>query len=241
VRQERNRPGTPASLDQELAAHRARHERPRFARLHASIIERQSDWGWQNSFDGEPAAGDVGRLAAPQAETGLSARQLWFGGIAFALLAAGAISALATVQSGLLLQVETWARGDLAQRATIPGALPRDAAMADWMGGAPERARLIARPAPDRQGGEIDAALASHPGGQPPDVDIAVLGPILSSAAAAARLAADWPVPPLAAQAGADGRSEGPLREPPRPVLKPTLLSSFRPEPDTTDGRRSRR
>jgi hypothetical protein len=207
--------------------------RPRFARLRAAIAERQLDWGWHNSFDSKRAQDESERSAAKSAETGLSARKLWVGGIAFALLAAALISAVASVQSGRL-PFEAWARGDLMQLAgVVPGAVPPGPRVAHRVAGLRERALMVAPPAADRAGEEVDAALASQHQ-ERADVEVAILGPILASAAAAARLAADLPVPTTAA------RAERLLFEPPRPLLKPTLVSSFQPESDATTRRRSR-
>jgi hypothetical protein len=93
----RSRPGIAGPHDNGLAADGARIERPRFSRLHASIIERQSDWAWQNSFANTQAPCAHERTAASRPEVGLSGAKLWFGGIALALLTAGVISGVATV------------------------------------------------------------------------------------------------------------------------------------------------
>jgi hypothetical protein len=228
-------------LDRHITAGRARLDRPNFARLHASIIERQADWGWHNALDPAQASPESGPIAGAPVETG-SARRLWFGGLAFALLAAGAIALVAAVHSGRLPPFETWARGDgdLIQRTLFgQGALSLNARVAAWVAGAPERA-MDGAPAADREGGEVDAALASDGGDQPPEIEIEVLGPILGSAAAAAKLAASWPVGPTAAQTRAESRSESPLLEPPRPVLKPMLVSAVERAADRTGYRRSR-
>jgi hypothetical protein len=237
----RSRPGTAGPHDNGLAAGEARIERPRFSRLHASIIERQSDWAWQNSFANTQAPCALERTTASRAGVGLSAAKLWFGGIALALLAAGVISAVATVQSGRILRFDAWTRSDLMWLAgVVPGALAPDSRGAYGVAAAPGRELIVAPPAADRAAGEVDAAIASPPDAQPADVGVAILGPILASAAGAAQVAAEWPVPPTAAQAWTDSRSERLLLEPPRPVLKPTLVSSFQPTSEPTARRRSR-
>jgi hypothetical protein len=145
------------------------------------------------------------------------------------------------VQSGRILPFEAWTRSDLMRLAgVVPGAVAPDPRGAYEVTAAPERALIGAPPATDRAAGEVDAAIASPPDAQPADVEVAILGPILASAAGAAQVAAEWPVAPTAARTGTDSRSERLLLEPPRPVLKPTLVSSFQPTSEPTALGRSR-
>jgi hypothetical protein len=118
---------------------------------------------------------------------------LWLGGVASGLLAAGLISAVATVQSSRSLPFETWARDDLMH--LMPGATSTNAMVAPQLAGAPERARMVGPTLPDHQPGEVDAALGSHARLEWSDIVIAGLGPILASAAAAERLATDLRLP----------------------------------------------
>jgi hypothetical protein len=171
----RSRPGTAGPHDNGLAAGEARIERPRFSRLHASIVERQSDWAWQNSFANTQAPCALERTTASRAGVGLSAAKLWFGGIALALLAAGVISAVATVQSGRILRFDAWTRSDLMWLAgVVPDALAPDSRGAYGVAAAPGRELIVAPPAADRAAGEVDAAIASPPDAQPADVEVAI-------------------------------------------------------------------
>jgi len=158
---------------------------------------------------------------------------MWLGGIAFALLAAGVITAVAMIQSSRPLPFETWAP-DLRQRAGgIPGMTSMAAMVARQLAGAPERARAVAPTLPDHEPGKVDAALRSHVRVEQSDIVIAGLGPILASAAAAERLAAGLRLPPASvppAQVGTG--AERVLHEPPRPVFKPMLVSLSRGELD---------
>jgi hypothetical protein len=216
---ERNRhEAATGSRDNGVADGRARRGRPQFARLHASIAERQLDWAWHNSPDTAKASAERERAEAKSADTGPSARASWLGGIAFALLAGGIIAAVATIQSSRPLPFETWARDDLMQRADgVPGRMPTNGTAA---------ALIVAPTAADGQRGEVDAALGSHARLQPSDIDIAGLGPILATAAVAERLAADPPSPHgWVSTAGVETRAGPLLPEPPRPVFKPAPTS----------------
>jgi hypothetical protein len=227
-------------------------DRPSFARFHASVAERQLDWGWQQCPDAAGPSHESQRNEPGHAGTGFSARALWLGGIAFAVLAVGILATVATVQSSRTLPFEAWARGDLMQRAGgMPGAMPRDAMVPGQSAGAPQRALMgraghdpiaalagpvAARPEPaatpasaDREPGQDLAALAPDAKPDPSDLEIAILGPILASAATAEQLAANLP---LAPRAGVGTRAERLLNEPPRPVFKPTLVSSSQQEPN---------
>jgi hypothetical protein len=248
--------GAAGRADDDVAAADACIGRPRFARLHASIAERQLDWGWQQCPDAARLSDERERSEAGHAGTGFSARAVWLGGIAFVLLAAGIISALATVQSSRPLPFEIWARGDLMQRAgAMPGAMPGSAVLPGRSAGAPDdalmgsagpdpiaalvepvaaRAEPAATPASasaEREAGEVDAALASDARLEPAEIEVAVLGPILASAATAEKLVADLALAPTAGVRTRAGRL---FPEPPRPVLKPTLVSSLQREPDET-------
>jgi hypothetical protein len=195
--------------ENDVAVGRARAERPRFARVQASIAERPSEWAWQYSREIARPSGKDGRIAATPAAAGASARALWFAGGTLVLLAAGAIAAVAMVQSSRPLPFETWARRDLMQGT---GAMPDLASSAASL------------PAADHERGAADASLASDTGMAPPEVEIAALGPILASATAALEVTARLPAPPAEPAAGAVQVSDaGPLRPPPRPVFKPSL------------------
>jgi hypothetical protein len=212
--------------ENEVAGGRTRIERPRFARLHASIAEQQFDWAWQQCPDAALTSGESERSEASPTGTGFSARALWLGGIAFALLAAGMIWALAMVHSGRPLPFETWARRDLMQRADGMPMAPRHDAIAALVGVGAARPEPVAAPAfADHLPAEIDAALGAPGRVASSDVDIAGVGPILASAAAAEELAADLPMRALPG-AVVGIRAERLLPGPPRPVFKPTLVSS---------------
>ena len=215
-------------LEHDGAAARDRIERPRFARLHASIAERQLDWAWHNSADTAGTSGESEPSAAKPIDTGLSARAMWLGGMALAVLATGVIAAVATLQSGRPLPFEIWARRDLIQRADgTPDAMLDDAMAPGRAPGRPEGASMPAPTWADAERADIDAALGSHARRDAAEVEIAVLGPILASAAVAERLAADLPFAAGSVPtAGIETRAERLLPEPPRPVFKPALASS---------------
>ena len=232
-------------LENDFAHGGGRIGRPHFARLHASIAERPLDWAWQHSPDMAKASGQIEQIEGRPAGIGFSTRALWFGGIAFALLAAGIISAVATVQSSRPLPFEAWARLDLLQRADgAPGATASTALGANQLAGAPEGA-LLAKAGPvaarhdvitalagvvaAREHGEVDAALASNARLEPSHVEIAGLGPILSGAAAAEQVAASLALLSLTT-AGVGTGAERLRAEPPPPVFKPALVFSLQPD-----------
>ena len=231
-------------LEDDLADDGGRIGRPHFARLHASIAELPLDWACQESPDMAKASGKSERSEGRPAETGSSTHALWFGGIAFALLAAGIISAVATVQSSRSLPFETWAGLDLLQHADgAPGAMTTTAVGANQLAGAPEGA-LMAEAGPvaarhdvmaalagvvaAREHGEVDAALVSDAGLAPSHVEIAGLGPILAGATAAEQVAANLAMLSLTT-AGVRTGAGRMLAQPPRPVFKPALVSSSQP------------
>jgi hypothetical protein len=231
-------------LENDVANGGGRIGRPHFARLHASIAERPLDWAWQHSPDIAKASGKSERSEGRPAGTGSSTRALWFGGIAFVLLAAGIISAVATVQSSRPLPFETWARLDLLRRADgTPGATATTALARGQFAGAPEGAPMakagpvaarhhviaaLAGVVAAREPGEVDAALASDARLEPSHLEVAGLGPILASAAAAEQVAANFAMLSLIT-AGVGSGAERLLAEPPRPVFKPALVSSSQP------------
>ena len=229
-------------LENDVAASQSSIGRPRFARLQASIAERDLEWAWRDSPDIARPSAKSERIEAGPAGTGFSARALWLGGIALALLAAGIISAVATLQSSLSLPFETWARLDLLQRADgMPDAMPTMARGTNDLAVAPEGGPMAkAGPVSARddvmtalagvvaahEHGEADAALASPARLEPSPVEVAGLGPILADAAAAEQVAATLAMLSLTT-AGVVTGAERLLREPPRPVFKPALLSSL--------------
>jgi hypothetical protein len=249
-------------LKSDVAASRAHIEGPRFARLHASIARRQLDWIWHYSPDCAGPPGESERIAGGPADTGFSARTLWLGGIAFALLAAAIISGLATIQASRPLPFETWARGDLMPTTdSIPGAMTNDALgpgrLVSGPDGSPKdgsgptaalyeavaalagvvAARLEPAAVADPEAGDVDAALGSYPRLEPSDVEIAGLGAILATATAAEELAADLPSSRVSTpMAGAPAER---LR--PEAPFKPTLVSSLRSEPTELTHPASRR
>jgi hypothetical protein len=211
----------------------ARIERPRFDRVRASITERQLDWAWHNSLDAANHLAESEPSGARPTDTGFRRRAMWLGGIAFALLAAGVIWAVAMIQSSRPVPFETWAR-DLTQRAGgMPGITSIAAMVARQLAGTPESARVVAPTLPAHEPGEVDAALGSHARLEPSDIVIAGLGPILASAAAAERLAADLRLPRVSVPTAKAGTgAERVLHEPPRPVFKPIPVLLSRGELD---------
>src|SRR5918995_6310878 len=135
ARHERDHHETATGLpDNDLPTCCARIERPRFDRLRASIAERQLDWAWHNSPDTANHLAESEPSGAKPTDTGVPRRAMWLGGIAFALLAAGVISAVAMIQSSRPLPFETWAR-DLGG---MPGTTSTAAMVARQLAGAPE-------------------------------------------------------------------------------------------------------
>jgi hypothetical protein len=195
-------------LETGVAGGQAHTARPRFARLHASIAERPMEWAWQ-PLDGVESPGEREPIGAAR----LSARLLWLGGAVSALLAAGVISAVVTVQSARSLPFESWARRDLTQGAgevrllaDTDGMLPGQPAGALMAGHEPKPARAkpakaIVSAAAGHERGASDAAVARP--GSAPDIEIALLGPILASAGEANHVAAKLRVRTAAAPAAA--------------------------------------
>ena len=227
ARHEREHHETTTGLpDKDLPTCCARIERPRFDRVRASIAERQLAWAWHNSLDTANHLAESEPSGAKPSDTRFPRRAMWLGGIAFALLAAGVIWAVAMIESSRPLPFETWAR-DLRQLAGgMPGITSTVAMVARQLAGTPESARVVAPTLPDHEPGEVDAALPSHVRLEQSDIVIAGLGPILASAAAAERLAADLRLPPASVPPAKLGTgAERVLHEPPRPVFKPMLVS----------------
>lgn len=219
--------------------------RPHFAKLQASLAERPLDWAWQDPPDMAKAAGTSERSDGTPAATGFSARALWFGGIAFVLLAAGIIAAVATVQSSRPLPFGTWAGLDLPQDADgAPGAMTTTAAAPGPFADAREgtlRAEVgpgvarhdaiaaLAGVVAAGEHAEVDAALVPDAGLAPSHVEIPGLGPILGSATAAEQVAANLARLSLTT-AGIGTGTERPLAKPPRPVFKPAAVRSLQPD-----------
>jgi len=226
ARHERDQDDATTGLpDKDLPTCSARIERPRFDRLRASIAERQLDWAWHNSPDIASHLVESEPSGAKPTDTRFPWRAIWLGGVAFALLAAGVISAVAMIQSSRPLPFETWAR-DLRQLAGgMPGITSTVAMVARQLAGARESARVVAPTLPDQQPGEVDAALRSHVRLEPSDIVIAGLGPILASATAAERLDADLRLPPVSVPPAKVGTGAERVHDPPRPVFKPMLAS----------------
>jgi hypothetical protein len=220
--EQNRREATTELLENDVAASHARIERSRFARWPASIARQQLDWAWQHSSDCAGPPGEGERIADGSADRGFSARTLWLGGIAFALVAAAIISGLATVQVSRPLPFETWARRDLMQTTEgVPGAMTTDAlgrgqlvsGPAPMAGSGPDAAlyegitglagmvaaRLEPAAVADPESGEVDAVLGSYPRLESSDIEIAGLGAILTSATAAEELAADLLSPRVSA------------------------------------------
>ena len=214
VQYERNQPEAATSLlENDVGCSRAQMRRPRFAKLNASIAECPMEWAWQHPPSVVTDPVERGRSVGNPASAGLFARQPWLGGVAFALLAAGVISAVATVQSGGLLPA-----GEVPTARTLtaghePGAdRPAPAA-------APGSAQA------GRERGATNTTVA--PAGAARAVEIALLGPVLASAGEAEEVNAKLPMRTAAVRAAAiEARVAHLLREPPRPVFKPTHVSS---------------
>ena len=101
LQHERNQPGAATSPpENDVSTKRAHTKRPRFARLHASIAESPMEWAWQHPPSVVSDPGEKERSAGNLLNAGRFARGPWLGGVAFAVLAAGVISAVAMVQSG---------------------------------------------------------------------------------------------------------------------------------------------
>jgi hypothetical protein len=204
VAHDRSRPDAQALLlEAGIAGGRARRGRPGFARLHASIAASPMEWACQYPpsvvTDPRGKAASVAKLL----NAGLSARVPWLGGVAAGLVAAGVIAIVATVQSG---------------RSPPGSEVP-----------SPEQVTVLAGPAEGLvsamaglERGATDPAAAPY--GSAPAVEIALLGPVLASAGEAEQVSARMPArtaPLWSAAANAHL-----LHEPPRPLLKPTLVSA---------------
>jgi hypothetical protein len=190
-------------LESGITGGRARRGRPGFARLQASIAASPMEWACQ--YPPSVVTDPKGRAASAVKllNAGLSARAPWLGGVAAALLAAGAIALMATVQSG---------------RSTPAGEVPSPEPVTVLAGSAEGLVSATA----GRERGATDPAAA--PDGSAPAVEIALLGPVLASAGEAEQVSARMPArtAPLWS-AAADAHL---LHEPPRPVFKPTLVSA---------------
>lgn len=225
-----------APRENEFAHGAGRKGRPHFTRLHASIAERPLDWAWQHRPE-TGAAGKSERGEGGPAAAGFSTRALWVGGIAFALLASGIISAVATVQSSRPLPFEAWARLDLLHYADAALSALSPATEVSQQAVAREGAlSATARPvaaghdlvalAGERAPGEADAALIKEGVAPSPVIEIAGLGPVLAGSAAGEQVAANLALLSLTRAGAGPGT---PSTEPPRPVFKPALLSSLQP------------
>jgi hypothetical protein len=212
MRHEGDQPEVPGPLENHVAGGRARRTRPRFARLHASIAECPMEWAWQDPPSVVINPGEKAGIAAKLVNARFSPRRHWLGGVAFALLAAGVIWAVAAIQSGRSLPGGGARSADTLMAAHEPGAAQPGPDEAPVSAGA------------GRERGASTAGLA--PAGSEPGVEIALLGPVLASAGEAEEVSAKLSMGTAAAPAAAVGaRVAHLLHDPPRPVLKPTLVS----------------
>jgi hypothetical protein len=199
-------------LENHLAGGRAPRTRPRFARLHASIAECPMEWARQAPPSVVIHPREQAGIAAKLVNAGFSARMPWLGGVALALLTAGVIWAVATVQSGRSLP-----GGGARSAGTLLAAHEAGAAQ-------PGPAEAPAFAGAGRERGASAARFA--PAGSESGVEIALLGPVLASAGEAEEVSARLPMGTAAAPGAAVGaRVAHLLHDPPRPVLKPTLVS----------------
>jgi hypothetical protein len=213
--QERRGPDRPVAHDRSqpdaqtplsaagIGGGRARRGRPGFARLQASLAAAPMDWACQ--YPPSVVTDPKGRAAsaAKLLNAGWSARAPWLGGVAAGLVAAGVIALVATVQSG---------RSPPAREVRSPGPVTAMAGPAEG---------LVSATAGRARGG-TDPTAAS--GGSAPAVEIALLGPVLASAGEAEQVSARLPARTAAVRRAA---ADAHLRhEPPRPLLKPTLVSA---------------
>ena len=95
---------------------------PVLRRLHASIAECPMEWAWQHPPSVVIDPGEKERSAGNLLNAGRFARGPWLGGVAFALLAAGVISAVAMVQSGRSLPAGEVPPPATLMAAHVPGA-----------------------------------------------------------------------------------------------------------------------
>jgi hypothetical protein len=212
LQHERSQPGAATrALENHVDSGRAHARRSRFARLHALIAESPMEWAWQHPPSVVIDPGEKVRSAGNLLNAGRFARRPWLGGVALAMLAAGVISTVAVVQSG-----RSPPAGEVPPPAKVTAAHEPGA----HLPGPPE-APVAAPVGPER--GAIDPA--SPAASSAPALDIALLGPVLASAGEAAEVAAKLPMRTAAAHA--EARAARLLREPPRPVFKPTLVSSM--------------
>jgi hypothetical protein len=213
LQHERSQPGAATSaLENHVGSGRAHTRRPRFARLHASIAESQMEWAWQHPPSVVIHPGEKVRSAGNLLNAGRFARGPWLGGVAFALLAAGVLFAVAMVRSG-------WPpTGEVRPAAALTAAYESGA---DRLGWAEAPVSAPAGPEPSAIGTAFPAANSA------PAVEIALLGPVLASAGEAEEVTAKLPMRSAAVPAAAvEARAGRGLNEPPRPVFKPTLISS---------------
>jgi hypothetical protein len=215
LQHERSQPGAATSpLGNDVGGGRAHARRPRFARLHASIAESPMEWAWQHPPSVVIHPGEKVRSVGNLLSAGRFARRPWFGGVAFAALAAGVISTVAVVQSG---------RSPPAGKVPPPTTVTAAHEPGAQLPGPPE-APVAAQVGPER--GAIDPASATA--SSTPALEIALLGPVLASAGEAEEVAAKLPMRSAAVHAApAEARAARLLREPPRPVFKPTFVSSM--------------
>jgi hypothetical protein len=199
-------------LVNDRGGRRTHRSRPRFARLHASIAECPMEWAWQHPPSVVIDPGERERRAGDPLNTGRFARGPWLGGVAFALLAAGVIYAVAMARSG-------WPpAGEVRPAAALTAAYESGA---DRLGPAEALVSAPADPEPSAIGTAFPAA------GSAPALEIALLGPVLASAGEAEEVAAKLPMRSAAVPAAAvEARGGRVLNEPPRPIFKPTLVSA---------------
>jgi hypothetical protein len=189
MRHEGDQPEVPGRLENHVGGGRVRRTRPHFARLHASIIECPMEWACQDPPSVLIHPGEQAGIRAKLVNGGFLPRRHWLGGVAFALLAAGVIWAVATIQAGRSLP-----GGEARSAATLMAAHSPSAAR-------PGPAEAPVSAGVGREHGASDTGFAQADSGS--GVEIPLLGPVLTSAGEAAEISARLPMGTAAAPAAA--------------------------------------